>query len=370
MKSDFLTVLLAGLLYCNAGNTQTYNATSVPVSIPDGGSTTCWNSPGSAASATINVPLSNTILDVSKVTISIALSHTYAGDIRLQLIPPEGAPVINLIDRLGNDLCGSARDFSASNLLSFNSLASSPIAASANPIPAGTYLPGAGTNGSAGNLGDLLGVAVNGNWTISIVDGTVADIGQLSSASITFAAGALPVELVDFQAIPKGTFIQLEWETAAEGNNAGYEILRSREGLQWEKIGWIAGNGTSQTSHRYRFADRTPLKGENYYRLRQLDTDGSGHLSPVRVVKVGAEEAGFQAFPLPVRGDELHLNIPLEGGVALLTLSDGNGKSLITQTWGYGQGTLDLREIPNGIYILHVENGRNRYVERITVSRP
>ncbi|MEK7256851.1 MAG: hypothetical protein AAB316_19005, partial [Bacteroidota bacterium] len=91
-----------GILFYSYSWGQTYSATGLPVTLNDGTSSTCWASPSAALNTTVNVPLTGTIIDPSKVTISFAISHAWIGDVRVQLSPPSGSPVINLIDRLGS----------------------------------------------------------------------------------------------------------------------------------------------------------------------------------------------------------------------------------------------------------------------------
>ncbi len=96
---------------------------------------------------------------------------------------------------------------------------------------------------------------------------------------IPFSA-QIPVELTSFVAnIADGT-INLNWITATELNNSGFEIermsiLNSQVSNSWEKIGFVTGNGTSTEVSTYFFVDNQPTQGKSYYRLKQIDFDGS-----------------------------------------------------------------------------------------------
>ncbi|WP_139925354.1 T9SS type A sorting domain-containing protein [Hymenobacter sp. DG01] len=96
--------------------------------------------------------------------------------------------------------------------------------------------------------------------------------------------GVLPVQLTSFTAAPVGSVVRCVWQTAAELNNARFVVERSATGQSFQAIGTVAGRGTANTSHHYQFTDATPLAGVNYYRLRQVDTDGTETLSDVAVV--------------------------------------------------------------------------------------
>jgi len=85
----------------------------------------------------------------------------------------------------------------------------------------------------------------------------------------------LPIELIYFHAYQVGEEVQLKWSTASEINNRGFEILRSENGIDWEALDFVNGVGNSTATNFYQYTDRFPKKGINYYRLKQIDFDGS-----------------------------------------------------------------------------------------------
>jgi subtilisin-like proprotein convertase family protein len=161
-----------------------FEATGLPLNIPDGLSDTCWQSPGTSLTSTITITgVPGNVVSINQITVNIILSHSWIGDLSLSITPPGGSPV-SLISRLGTGACGSDFDFSFSNLLSFNgtNLSSIPVS---NPIPAGNYLPTGGEfGGTPGNMADLIGSPFNGDWVLTVVDGTAGDAGQLHFFSI------------------------------------------------------------------------------------------------------------------------------------------------------------------------------------------
>lgn len=86
---------------------------------------------------------------------------------------------------------------------------------------------------------------------------------------------SLPVELTSFYLTPiNNEYFNLIWETASELNNTGFYIQRSTTGLPFENIGWITGNGTTNSIHQYSFADHNVIPNTTYYyRLQQIDLD-------------------------------------------------------------------------------------------------
>lgn len=85
----------------------------------------------------------------------------------------------------------------------------------------------------------------------------------------------LPVELVQFTARQHDQDVQLNWTTASEKDNSHFIVERSPDGRIFNEIGTIAGNGTSATRSSYSFTDQQPFAGVVYYRLKQVDVDGT-----------------------------------------------------------------------------------------------
>jgi len=91
----------------------------------------------------------------------------------------------------------------------------------------------------------------------------------------------LPVELLTFDLAEENNMVRLNWKTASEINNKGFEIQRSTDNIHWENIGWADGHATSTIEHSYTFLDEQPFLGENYYRLKQVDFDSTFEYSKI-----------------------------------------------------------------------------------------
>jgi hypothetical protein len=110
--------------------------------------------------------------------------------------------------------------------------------------------------------------------------------------------GPLPIQLASFSATPvSGSSVTLNWKTASEVNNYGFEVQRSAVA----KTGFssisplIAGHGTSVTGFNYSFVDKTPSAGEQYYRLKQIDLNGALHYS--EAVTIGSVSGVQKQIP-------------------------------------------------------------------------
>jgi len=161
------------------------------------------------------------------------------------------------------------------------------------------------------------------------------DIGavQLSASeppctgAILCIDAALPVELVSFNLKKQNRNIQLFWETATEVQNEGFEILKSNNGKDWEKIGFVNGRGESEVNVQYEFLDTNPFSGYNYYRLRQIDFDGAFEYSDIRVASFENLKETTTVFPNPVN-DEFLVEFSEEKS-GLLLITDPRGQVML-----------------------------------------
>ncbi len=115
-----------------------------------------------------------------------------------------------------------------------------------------------------------------GIFFTSVSNGTiVGDATSGTSAIVTTTNGGLPVELASFSAsVVNGTSVNLTWKTDTEVNNYGFNVERSSTNSGWQKIGFVAGSGNSNSPKNYSFADN-PTGGTSFrYRLKQIDVNG------------------------------------------------------------------------------------------------
>ncbi len=191
--------------------------------------------------------------------------------------------------------------------------------------------------------------------------------------TIYFQAGALPVELAWFDATVRETDILLEWTTASEAENAGFEIQRMSEfEAEFEKIGWVDGAGnTTQQLTNYQFLDKNVLPNVvYYYRLRQMDGDGSEKMSDVVFATLlSGDGQRIGVYPNPGSG-----NTTLKFGrqtaqpvnIQLLNLQ---GQVLKTLDFDAGQFEyqFDMSNIATGIYMLRIAEGTIYFHEKFIV---
>jgi hypothetical protein len=121
-------------------------------------------------------------------------------------------------------------------------------------------------------------------------------------ASRSTGNSPLPVELSSFTTAVVKSGVNLQWSTATEVNNHGFDIERRQVGeASWRKVGFVAGNGTSNSQHTYCFTDNTAAAGRYVYRLKQVDKDGAFKYSSESEVDLGVPSttALQQNYPNP-----------------------------------------------------------------------
>lgn len=183
----------------------------------------------------------------------------------------------------------------------------------------------------------------------------------------------LPVELTSFSATIIGTSIKLNWQTATEVNNYGFDIERStlhdsyspsefNGNGPWEKIGFLNGNGNSNSPKYYSFVDDNVSAGSYSYRLKQIDTDGQFEYS--KVVEVSfmkpSEFNLAQNYPNPFNPTTtIQFTLPQSGNVklTLFNLLGQKIKTLLNEYKEAGVHILNFNasDLNSGLYIYKLE---------------
>ncbi len=157
-----------------------------------------------------------------------------------------------------------------------------------SPYPQAKYLARNGRIGGNGSIGPTTSPAWPGVTGLrqAPTGNTISNQNSFSRFRLFGATDPftlLPVELVYLRADPvNNEYIKVSWQTASERNNRGFVLTRSSDGVRFDSIAWIPGNGTSAVLHNYFFDDRTVDKGiVYYYRLKQVDYSNQWTLSRI-----------------------------------------------------------------------------------------
>ncbi|TVT41807.1 T9SS type A sorting domain-containing protein [Hymenobacter setariae] len=240
------------------------------------------------------------------------------------------------------------------------------------------------SNGSTISVGTYAAPSItdiDGNGLLDLfvgnANGTIYRFEQAASATQpTLAPGALtnpsplPVVLTAFTGQAGSAGNVLRWATASETNSAHFEVERSADGQAFVKIGQLAAAGTSMASHSYQFIDDAAT-ATSYYRLRQVDLDGTSSYSPVVTLAArltAPAAAKLVAYPT-VFTSELSVALPgAENQAATVALLTADGRPVYTHTMQLGTAPQALAELPTlapGVYLLRVATATGANTQRV-----
>ena len=256
----------------------------------------------------------------------------------------------------GARLNGNVNDNAASTTTSFEYSTNATLSSGVNSIAAtpGTITQDAGATAISANLTGLTptttyyyrakGVNANGTTT-----------GAILSFTTTIS---LPVKLISFAAQVKTSTIQLDWTVADEKQLQGYEVERSMDGKIFQTIKTIQAN--EQTA--YSAEDHTPRKGNNFYRLKINDNDGTVNYSPVVKAAFNAPEQMITLASNPVEHGiiTVHTNIP-QAGSLLFILTDMSGRAVLSEKMKNPKNQIRIPvndRLQPGSYILSVSDDK------------
>lgn len=225
-------------------------------------------------------------------------------------------------------------------------------------------------NGS-GSSATITGLQPGVNYFYAVIEynGWYNTSNYFVSGASSISAITLPVTWLNFSAkkIAGDKKIVLEWSTASERNNLGFCIERSEDGTNYIEIGFVKGKGKSEIVSTYSYIDNNfNLNFPVYYRLRQIDYDGSANFSDVVVVdELVQEPEVLMNYAAEEVGIYLLLNNPQFGEYVESTFIDASGK-IVQQLKNEIDGNKDkvfiaLDNYPAGVYILQVEYKNRLY---------
>ena len=210
----------------------------------------------------------------------------------------------------------------------------------------------------------------SGSPTGTFVYAYIGDSATNISGDGTFTVDSsnipLPVELSGFTSVINRNDVVLNWSTASEINNSGFDIERSAvDNNKWIKVGYVRGNGSSGLINNYTFEDKGLNSGKYLYRLKQIDFNGNfEYFNLQNDVVIGVPEnfSLKQNYPNPFNPvTKIDFDIPLESRVSLKVYNT-EGKeiqSLVNGSLnsGYYSIEFDASSLPSGVYYYRLESG-------------
>ncbi|MCH7965345.1 MAG: T9SS type A sorting domain-containing protein [Bacteroidetes bacterium] len=220
-------------------------------------------------------------------------------------------------------------------------------------------------------------------------DGTLAAATHGKGVYTTLITSPLPVELSSFSGIFQNGKVKLLWKTETEVNNYGFEILRFAQNNghsepdlsgeeSWEKIGFVEGHGNSNSPKSYEFVDKNVLYGKHYYRLKQIDNDGSFEYSDVVEVDVPTLQDYVileQNYPNPfnpetkirfVVNDNTHVSLKIFDAVGTEIAEIFNN---IVETGKTYEIIFDGSLISSGVYYYSLTTGNHKKIRKMLLLK-
>ncbi len=235
------------------------------------------------------------------------------------------------------------------------------------------------SNLTAGATGDIQAI-ISGDKDLML--GYSTAISSISNISLSTSAIPLPVELDLFNANVSENNINLYWQTATEVNNYGFEVERKilkqvqNDNAVWEKLGFVNGNGNSNSSKDYSFVDTKVSTGKYSYRLKQIDNDGQFEYSKTIEVDFNAPNKFelSQNYPNPFNpSTTIRFNLP-EASIVKLTIFNILGQEIRTlvnefRESGINAINFDASDLNSGMYIYKIEAGNFVQTRKMTLLK-
>lgn len=291
-------------------------------------------------------------------------------------------------------VCGKVPYYTTDEITITNATNTSPITLTIASNINGRVFDGAElyVNGVVGNT------AANGLWTVanynagsltfdlisSSANGAYTSGGKVyyrhkwgSNASYLSYSGctasdpctALPVTWLHFDAQLLQNKVQLNWSTLDEINNDHFEIQRSLDGINFHTIQVISANNHTGGINQYSQFDHSPLVGQSYYRIMQVDLNGTG--SYTNIESIHLNNTVIKVYPNPTDGNQLFLSTSNSESIIQVTITDILGKELfkidknINQINDLSSYTKDLS---NGLYFINVYESLKKHIYKIVIN--
>jgi carboxypeptidase T len=190
--------------------------------------------------------------------------------------------------------------------------------------------------------------------------------------------GLIPVELSSFTASRVNENVVVNWITSTETNNMGFDIERrsTNNNLGWIKLGFVNGKGTTTEKSEYTFTDKNPVEGKSYYRLKQIDFDGSYKIFNSAEVdfEIVKEYSLSQNYPNPFNpSTEINFSIAKSGN-ATLTIYNILGSEVAKLVNGYMEAgkhsvKFDANSLTSGVYFYTLKSGNFASTKKMILTK-
>ncbi len=220
-----------------------------------------------------------------------------------------------------------------------------------------------------------------GNWSVSGSHGIgsspplkITRIGMTGFSQFAlgslFAENPLPIELLDFTAKNNGKLVNLYWSTASEINNDFFTLERSSDAKSFNPINKVKGAGNSDRILNYSLIDANPIKGINYYRLKQTDYNSNFSYSKLIYINFLENSCELNISLLFIQNNSIKVQLNCVDSKVIIDILDITGKVLLTQI-NYSSDemqniTIQLPDLKKGIYLIRVTTEKSVVVKKFS----
>lgn len=166
---------------------------------------------------------------------------------------------------------------------------------------------------------------------INLTNVQITAWGSANGNGLGVFTNTLPVELLSFDATINQNQVDLTWATASEKNNDFFTIERTVDGIDFEEIGKVAGQGNSSIKNEYAFTDTRPKNGVSYYRLKQTDYNGEFEYFEVKSVSIQKDDFVSSAYPNPAILNRTTVFVPKTSSIVTLNVRNVLGQTILSK---------------------------------------
>ena len=199
-----------------------------------------------------------------------------------------------------------------------------------------------------------------------MADGETEDYPVLSQSM------PLVIELLDFTAtVTRDKNVLLNWRAYVDDEAKGFEVERSKDQNNWEKIGTV-NLKTSNFTSDYSLLDQQPLQGKSYYRLKMVEKTGSSRYSKTRLIQIDQLITKLRIYPNPAKNDvTVSFNSSMNQSATLIIRSIAGEvmiRKSITLTEMDNRVSVSTNGLSNGLYIVELITPEKTFVNKLTVA--
>ena len=188
-------------------------------------------------------------------------------------------------------------------------------------------------------------------------------IPNTTSSSCPLVGSPLPVELISYNVYEQSSNVSIEWSTATERNNDYFLVERSVDGVNFEFVQKVNGAGNSNSVMNYHTIDTHPMEGQAYYRLSQVDFDGSMTIHDMRAVSVKFVDE-ITLFPNPVVDNVLYIKGNYSKSNLQIYAADGR---MVPHDFEGNSNSIDVSLLNNGVYFFNFTDSDSNLSQTIRV---